>query len=85
MHLGTTNQVGYGFFNTGIMIVAPNRKVPRKRACGKKGKKGKKGRKWKRSNPQARRVAMQPMVAVVKGERQGHLPPHPGAAMLRPS
>ena len=39
--MGTTNQVGYGFFNVGIMKVAPKGKAPRRKVCGKQGWKGK--------------------------------------------
>lgn len=42
--MGANNQVGYGFFNEGIMTVAPKGKAPGKRAHERKGKKGSKGK-----------------------------------------
>ena len=60
--------MGYGFFNAGIMTMAPKGKALRRRAHGKKGQKG------KRSKPRDRWDITRPMVATAKGEGQGGLP-----------
>ena len=60
--------MGYGFFNMGIMTVAPKGKAPRQRACGKKGQKG------KRSKPQPKKDTAQPMVATAKGKGKAAYP-----------
>ena len=67
--------MGYGFFNVGIMMVAPKGKVPGKRVRGKKGRKG------KRSKLQARQDTARPMVTVAKWRGKAaypliQVPPH---------
>ena len=70
--------MGYGFFNAGIMMVAPKGKAPRRSAHGKKRNKGRKG---KRSKLQAPWDATQTMIAMAKGKGKVaypliQVPPH---------